>query len=151
MRFSRQSVAHPQLTMKRTHTHTHTYTHAHTYMDTHTHTHMKKLVSHDHIMPAYNGDCMIDLYKIVNSSVDSSLNQLLCYYAFSCSAVLASMQSLDLPDDAGVPLLTFFSSSYRCCQSNTAFTLPLETGPERYRAKNCTVLAAYRHRLHYNH
>ena len=33
----------------------------------------------------------------------------------------------------------------------TAFTLPLETEPEWYRAKNCTVLAAYWQRLHCNY
>ena len=35
--------------------------------------------------------------------------------------------------------------------SNTAFTLPLETEPEWYRAKNCTVLAAYWQHLHCNY
>ena len=34
--------------------------------------------------------------------------------------------------------------------TNTAFTLPLETEPEWYRAKNCTMLAAYWQRLHCN-
>ena len=33
----------------------------------------------------------------------------------------------------------------------TAFTHPLETEPEWYCAKNCTILAAYLRHLHYNH
>ena len=37
------------------------------------------------------------------------------------------------------------------CMANTVFTLPLETEPEWYHVKNCTMLAAYWQHSHCNY
>ena len=87
--------------------------------------------------------------------IDSAL-VIICRYGFGecwCFAPLGGSKGLNTPlANCGLILKRGYDlHNNERDEPNTAFTLPLETEPEWYCAKNCTVLAAYWQRLHCNY